>query len=306
MAALHTGDVEKGQAMDYGNGYDNNGPTPIHLRGGFNKPIFVVSQVQSANMAPLGLFGFGWTTALLSMLNTTKIDPGTASLVYCYALAYGGLAQLLAGMWEARRGKMFGAIAFSSYGAFWIGYGLFGVFSDTGIFAANGTETKGLQTFLILWGIFTFLFFLNALALNVGLSLLFFFLTITFMLLAAGVTHPKSNKAGGWFGVITAAIAFYIAFAELTNDTLKKDIVPLGAMTWVQRMITHDSTAPAYNVNRTDPRGYGENQRIMVGSEHPQAQARQRTGAAGGGNATLSTGNPAGVQDPVPGARPGL
>ena len=50
--------------------------------------------------------------------------------MYCYALAYGGLAQLLAGMWEARRGKMFGAIAFSSYGAFWIGYGLFGVFSD--------------------------------------------------------------------------------------------------------------------------------------------------------------------------------
>ena len=62
---------------------------------------------------------------------------------------------------------------------------------------------------------------------------------------------------------LTWAGLLQIAFAELTNDTLNKDIVPLGAMTWVQRMITHDSTAPAYNVNRTDPRGYGENQRIV-------------------------------------------
>ena len=65
--------------------------------------------------------------------------------MWCFALGFGGLAQLLAGMWEARRGKMFGATAFSSYGAFWISLGLFGIFSDTGIFAAAGTDTKGFE-----------------------------------------------------------------------------------------------------------------------------------------------------------------
>ena len=65
--------------------------------------------------------------------------------VWCFALGFGGLAQLLAGMWEARRGKMFGATAFSSYGAFWISLGLFGILSDTGIFAASGTDTKGFE-----------------------------------------------------------------------------------------------------------------------------------------------------------------
>ena len=70
--------------------------------------------------------------------------------VWCFALGFGGLAQLLAGMWEARRGKMFGATAFSSYGAFWISLGLYGVLSYTGIFTASGEALKGLEAVSIL------------------------------------------------------------------------------------------------------------------------------------------------------------
>lgn len=259
--AVHD-DVESGMAKGLGPEH-----VPMQMRGGQNSPVFVVSQVQSCNMGPLGLMGFAWTTALLSMVHTHKVSAGAESLVWCFALGYGGLAQLLAGMWEARRGKMFGATAFSSYGAFWISLGLFGIFDDTGIFTAAGDLTSGLQTVLGLWAIVTFMFFLNALALNVGLSLLFFFLTITFSLLSGGITSLGSEKAAGWFGMITAATAFYIGFAELTNDTLKKDVIPLFPLTWASRVF--HSNAPAYNVNLTDPRGFGGAQRVVVPSERP-------------------------------------
>ena len=66
-------------------------------------------------------------------------------LVWCFAIGYGGIGQLLAGMWEANRGKMFGATAFSSYGAFWISLGLFGIINDTGLFTASGAAIKGLE-----------------------------------------------------------------------------------------------------------------------------------------------------------------
>lgn len=257
--AVHD-DVENAMAKGLGPEH-----VPMQMRGGQNSPVFVVSQVQSCNMGPLGLFGFAWTTALLSMVHTHKVSSGAVSLVYCFALGYGGLAQLLAGMWEARRGKMFGAVAFSSYGAFWISLGIFGIVKDTGIFTASGALLEGLQTMLALWAVVTFLFFLNTLALNIALSCLFFMLTLTFCLLAGGETVLGSEKAGGWCGMITAAIAFYIGFAELTNDTLKKDVIPLGPLTWATRVF--HTPAPAYNVNLTDPRGFGGAQRVVVPSE---------------------------------------
>lgn len=241
------------------------GATPMHMRGGQSHPVFVVSQVQSCNMGPLGLLGFGWTTALLSMVHTHQLDSGAISLVWCFAIGYGGLAQLLAGMWEARRGKMFGAVAFSSYGAFWISIGLFGILANTGIFTAAGPLKKGLETLLGLWAIVTFVFFTNAIFLNIALSALFFMLTITFALLSAGEGSRNCEIAGGWFGLMTAAIAVFIAFAELTNDTLKKDVIPLGTLTWATDFF--HSNKQNYNVNLTEARGYGTEQRVVVPSE---------------------------------------
>ena len=87
-----------------------------------------------------------WTTCCTHRVSTVLTVRTVASIaVWCFALGFGGLAQLLAGMWEARRGKMFGATAFSSYGAFWISLGLYGVLSDTGIFTASGAASKGLE-----------------------------------------------------------------------------------------------------------------------------------------------------------------
>lgn len=223
-------------------------------RGRKTEPIYIVPVVQSANTSPLGWFAFALTTALLQGPTTTLTEPGTGNIVFAYAAGYGGLAELLAGMFEAGRGKMFSAIIFSSYGAFWLSFAVFGILTQTGIFKTLGPAPEGMQMLLALWSFSSFLLFLNALAMNLALQSILGFLTITFALLSAGVTHPAVNKAGGVLGFITAACAFYTAFAELTNDTFNRRVVPLGTINWY-RYVFHMRTPDAsYDVQRTDVR----------------------------------------------------
>jgi succinate-acetate transporter protein len=233
----------------------------FHARGRASTPFYVVSQVQSCNMSPLGLWGFGLTTALLQGATTTITEAGTSSLTYCYAIGFGGIAQLLAGMWEARRGKIFGATAFSSYGAFWISFGLFGILSTPGVIE-GGTASpipQGLQMMLCLWGILTFLFFLASLSLNLGLQLLFFLLTITFFLLGRGERNTGVGEVGGWFGIVTAAVAIYIGFAELFNETAQRNVFPLFPCNWLALLfpkLYHGRKPAPYDVARTEARTF--------------------------------------------------
>lgn len=180
-----------------------------------------------ANPAPLGLSGFAATTFLLSLFNLQSRGITTPNLIVGLAMAYGGLVQILAGMWEFASGNTFGATAFSSYGGFWISFGLI-LWPSSGITASYAGHAaaqleQALGLYLITWFIFTFIILVASLRSSVAMVALFFFLDITFLLLGVGKFYPTSTiitKAGGIFGIITASLAWYIAAAELiTSDT---------------------------------------------------------------------------------------
>lgn len=238
----------------------------FHARGRPASPFYTIAQPQSAAMAPLGLIAFGLTTVLLQGANTTITEGGTAALTYCFAIGFGGLVQLLAGMWEAARGKIFGAVVFSLYGGFWISLGLYGILVSGGVLLVPGSGTpgpipEGLQMMLSLWGILTFLLFLCALALNIALQLLLLMLTVTFFLLAAGEKHTLTLKVAGWFGVVTGGIAIYIGFAELFNAVNEYDIMPLGPMNWIALLLPKQTRKDRYSVQKVEPRTFAGGQR---------------------------------------------
>jgi succinate-acetate transporter protein len=181
-----------------------------------------------ADPAPLGLGAFALTTFILSMFNADLISKAGEPVVLGVALAYGGIAQLLAGMWEFRTGNTFGAVAFTSFGAFWLSYWALVSFSAASIPAANVGDAVGL--FLIAWGIFTAYMFIASLRVSVVVAMVFFLLAITFFLLGFGNTGAHTNlvKAGGYVGLATAAVAWYGSFAGVTNATFGRTVVPHG------------------------------------------------------------------------------
>jgi succinate-acetate transporter protein len=178
-----------------------------------------------ANPAPLGLFGFALTTWLLSMVNAGLLPPTTVPLVLAMAFAFGGTAQFCAGLMEMVKGNTFGFVAFCSYGAFWWSFALFVEF-----FAA-GVTGPAVGWYLLIWGLFTFAMWIGTFALNRTLFLIFLALWVTFVLLALkdlmGV--PVLGVLGGYGGLITAILAFYLGAAELINEAHGKTVLPIGA-----------------------------------------------------------------------------
>ncbi len=179
-----------------------------------------------ADPAPLGLAAFAMTTFALSIGNT-HVWPQGADAALALALVYGGLAQLLAGMWEFRRRNTFGALAFSSYGAFWIAYYVFGKFVAPGVTAADLPYAVGV--FLLCWLIFTTYMIIPATGVSGAVLAVFVLLAITYLLLTIGAFQSSMgwNKAGGWLGVATAAVAWYTSLAGVTNETHKRTILPV-------------------------------------------------------------------------------
>jgi len=190
-----------------------------------------------ANPAPLGLFSFASTTLMLSLFNVNVKGVTDGETVVGMAVACGGLAQLLAGMWEFACGNTFGATAFTSYGAFWISYALI-LIPGTGIIASYSDPTTATQlnnalgVFLMVWFIFTFIMLLAALRSTIALVALFFFLDLTFMLLMIGAFLDKVNitKAGGAFGIVTAFIAYYAGAGGLISHDNSYLILPGGKL----------------------------------------------------------------------------
>lgn len=187
------------------------------------------------NPGPLGLFSFASTTLILSLYNCSVRNISDPEVVVGMALAVGGLAQLLAGMWEFASGNTFGATAFTSYGGFWISFATLYI-PGSGILAAYDGKTAELESalgvYLITWFVVTFLLLIASLRRNLGLIALFFFLTITFMLLAISkfTNNLTINKAGGGFGVLTALIAYYVGLAELLIRDESWFTLPLGVV----------------------------------------------------------------------------
>ena len=179
-----------------------------------------------ANPAPLGLAGFAMTTFVLSFVNANWVSGTDLPVVLGLALAYGGIAQLLAGMWEFRAGNTFGALAFSSFGAFWISYWLLVTFNVGGIPAAHAGHALGL--YLWAWAIFTAYMTVAALRVSGAVLLVFVLLTVTFVLLAIGNDGGNMTTVhwGGYIGVATAIAAWYASFAGVINSTFGRTVAP--------------------------------------------------------------------------------
>ncbi|HKN94165.1 MAG TPA: acetate uptake transporter [Thermoleophilaceae bacterium] len=179
-----------------------------------------------ADPAPLGLAGFALTTFVLSMFNAHLVSSAGEPVVLGLALAYGGVAQLLAGMWEFRTGNTFGAVAFTSYGAFWISFWALVTFFVKDIPAAHAGAAIGL--YLWAWGIFTTYMFVASLRTTGAVALVFALLAATYILLGIGNSggHETIIKWGGYVGIATAAAAWYASFAAVVNFTFKRTMLP--------------------------------------------------------------------------------
>jgi len=178
----------------------------------------------TANPAPLGLCAFALTTFVLSAANAGLFTGAT--IVIGLALFYGGLAQMLAGMWEFRAGNTFGATAFTSYGAFWLAVGA----TLQWKLIPNGAA---FGFFLLGWTIFTGLMFLGTLRSNVALIAVFGLLFLTFLFLAIGALGGSSGMTsfGGWLGILTALVAWYTALAGILasgNNAFRLPVWPMG------------------------------------------------------------------------------
>jgi uncharacterized protein len=186
-------------------------------------PPVDVAATSIADPAPLGLAGFALTTFVLSMFNAGLVGEAGEPVVLGLALAYGGGAQFLAGMWEFRKGNTFGATAFSSYGAFWISFWAFVTFFS------DGVPATAVGLYLIAWGIFTFYMWIASFRTTAAVNLVFLLLWVTFVLLGIGDAAGNSgiSKLGGWVGLATALAAWYASFAGVTNFTFGREIVPV-------------------------------------------------------------------------------
>lgn len=179
-----------------------------------------------ANPAPLGLFGFGMTTILLNFANANQYT--TLAPVLAMGIFYGGIAQVIAGAMEFRKGNTFGMVAFLSYGLFWLTFA--GIFLIPGMGGfLDGTVNTALGYYLFFWGLFTLAMFVGTLRLNGALMAVFGTLFILFFLLAATQFTGSSTLGtiAGYEGVLCGLTAFYAAIAQVLNEVYGRSVLPL-------------------------------------------------------------------------------
>jgi uncharacterized protein len=181
---------------------------------------------QIADPAPLGLAGFALTTFMLSTFNAGILPKTAEAAILGVALFYGGLAQLFAGMWEFVKGNTFGALAFSSYGAFWMSLWYLIVHALPDVPKADHGAAVGI--FLLAWTIFTVYMTVVTMRISGLLFILFSVLLVTFGFLTYGAFAGAASmtQIGGYLGLLTAFIAWYASFAGVLNGTAKRVIMP--------------------------------------------------------------------------------
>jgi len=186
---------------------------------------------QLANPAPLGLVGFGMTTALLMLVDLGWVEPAFKELVWGYAVWFGGACQLITAIFEIFKNNTFGAAAFGSYGAFWLGWAMMYMktkeSNPDGSPVFTGNFEAGEVLFFTAWGLLTTCFFAITTRKNVALMLVFGLLAATFFLLAiAKAVGGGWPKVAGTVGLLTAACAIYTAMAEIVNHEWKQSLFP--------------------------------------------------------------------------------
>lgn len=191
-------------------------------------PVASVGVAAVANPGPLGLSAFALTTFILSSVNAGLIAGTEIKIVVGLALFYGGIAQILAGMWEFRTGNTFGATAFTSYGAFWLAVGGSLQFGWLNVATSAGHAAFGF--FLLGWTIFTLMMFLSTLKTNGGLIALFGLLFLTFLFLTIAEFGGGTGVLGGYLGIVTALVAWYNALAGMLSAGRASFTLPVFPM----------------------------------------------------------------------------
>ncbi|KAF2956748.1 acetate uptake transporter [Marinitoga sp. 38H-ov] len=177
-----------------------------------------------ANPAPLGLMGFGMTTVLLNLHNAGIFELNV--MIMAMGIFYGGLAQIIAGIFEMKKNNTFGATAFTSYGLFWLTLVGIWVMPKMGLPAASSVA---VGFYLLMWGIFTLFMFIGTLNGNKATQVVFGTLTLLFFLLAIGdfTGNAAIKTFAGWEGILCGASAIYTAMAEVLNEKLGRIVLPL-------------------------------------------------------------------------------
>jgi succinate-acetate transporter protein len=188
-----------------------------------------MSSDKLANPAPLGLLAFGLTTVLLNLHNSGLYPLN--SMILAMGIAYGGLAQIIVGIMEYRKGNTFGTVAFTSYGLFWWSLILLILMPNISIFSAvTPTDSTAMAAYFLMWGIFTFGMFFGTLKTNRTLQFVFASLAILFFILSTGelIGSPKwFSTIIGIEGIICGLSAVYLGLAEVINETNGKTILPI-------------------------------------------------------------------------------
>ena len=179
-----------------------------------------------ANPAPLGLCAFGMTTVLLNIHNAGIFEMN--SMILGMGIFYGGLAQVIAGIIEAKKNNTFGLTAFTSYGFFWLSLVGLIVMPKLGWVAAP--DENAMVAYLSIWGLFTLLLFFGTLRLNRALQFVFGSLVVLFALLAIGDATGNKNIShlAGYEGIICGASAIYTGIAQVLNEVYGKTVLPIG------------------------------------------------------------------------------
>lgn len=182
----------------------------------------------TANPAPLGLFAFGMCTVLLSLINAGVIAMD--SMILNMGLFYGGVAQILVGLMEARKGNTFGWVAFGSYGFFWVSFVAINVLPVVGWMDA--ASPGGMIAFLVMWGLFSLVCFIGTFKLNRLLQVLFATVVLLFGLLILGNALGSAGivQLAGWEGVVCGLVSLYAAAAFLLNEVYGRDVLPIGVL----------------------------------------------------------------------------
>lgn len=240
------------------NAYDYGGNPLAHMNTGESArfPAFggefqpglykPTTERKFANPAPLGLSAFALTTFVLSLINVGTRGVSEPNIVVAIAFGYGGLVQLLAGMWEMAVGNTFGATALSSYGGFWLSFGIIltpGGFEIVQKYSGTGSGPYDFDNafgfFLAGWFIFTTMLLLCTLRSTVAFFLLFFFLDMAFLFLFLGYLYASNTalnanliKTGGYFGLFAAFMAWYNALAGIADDSNSFFVIPVAHFPW--------------------------------------------------------------------------
>ena len=183
---------------------------------------------RTGNPAPLGLAGFGMTTILLNLHNAGFFPLD--SMILAMGIFYGGLAQIIAGIMEWKKGNTFAATAFTSFGMFWLSLVTLVVLPKAGLTIAGPGKDFAMPAYLAMWGIFTVILFIGTLRLNRALQVVFGSLAVLFALLALGdATGIETiTKAAGWVGLFCGASAVYTGLAQVLNEVYEKTVCPIG------------------------------------------------------------------------------